>query len=386
MSQFVYIAVDKLGAKRKGALEANTLQEAKERIRSQGWTLLEISLKGFKGNKLSTEELLPFTLQMGELLSAGLPLYEALQSMKQERTASKSLPIIETLIDEIKKGNSLSQALSKFPETFDARYRSLVASGEAVGALDKVFVRIRELLEKELKIKQELVSALTYPMILTVFSVIVVAVLLLFVVPSVEDMFEGRPPQGLTAFVFGTSHLLRDHPFVLISSFVGLGSGLWIWRKKLKPYLFAAPVVGTLLTRGALGRFCRTLGTLLGGGLPLTEALDLSVSVLNHPRLEEVISKSREKIFEGRRLSHEWRRSGFFPSLILQLVAMGEETGNLGGAFLKGADLLDREVEKRSQQLLSMLQPVILILLGGVIGLVMISILLPMSEMTQLQP
>ncbi len=386
MSQFLYVAVDKLGAKRKGALEANNLLEAKERIRSQGWTLLDISLKGFKGKRLSKEELLPFTLQMGELIAAGLPLYEALQSMKQERGSSKSLPIIETLLDEIKRGNSLSQALSKFPDTFDGRYRSLVASGEAVGSLDKVFARIRSLLEKELKMRQELVSALTYPMILTFFSLIVVSVLLLFVVPSVEDMFQGKEPKGLTAVVFGTSHLVRDYPFTILFSLSSVVSAAWIWRKNLKPYFFASPVVGTLLTRGALGRFCRTLGTLLEGGLPLTEALDLSKAVLNHPRLEEVIGKSREKILEGRRLSHEWRRSGFFPPLILQLVAMGEETGNLGGAFLKGADLLDTEVEKRSQQLLSMLQPVILILLGGVIGLVMVSILLPMSEMTQFQP
>jgi len=386
MSQFAYVAVDKLGTKRKGALEANTLLEAKERIRSQGWTLLEISLKGFRGKKLSRDELLPFTLQMGELLAAGLPLYEALQSMKQERGASKSLPIIETLLDEIKKGNALSQAMGKFPETFDARYRSLIASGEAVGSLDKVFFRIKTLIEKELKIKQELVSALTYPIILTFFSIIVVSVLLLFVVPSVEDMFQGRSPTGITAFVFGASHLVRDYPFALLFSFSAIAGAAFIWRKHLKPLLFSTPLVGTLLTRGALGRFCRALGTLLEGGLPLTEALDLSAAVLNHPKLEEVVNKSKGKILEGQRLSYEWRRSGLFPSLILQLVAMGEETGNLGGAFIKGADLLDTEVEKRSQQLLSMLQPVILILLGGVIGLVMISILLPMSEMTQFQP
>ena len=383
--QYVYVAVDKAGGKRKGVLEAADLPQAKERIRSQGLTLLEVSPKGFKGISLSKDDLLPFTLQLAELIGAGLPLYEALQTMRQEMGAPKSLPILEVLSDEIKKGNPLSQALARFPETFDARYRSLVAAGESVGALDQVFLRIKNLLEKELKMKRELVSALTYPMILTIFSIIVVAVLLLFVVPSVEEMFQGKEPKGLTAIVFGSSHLLRDHPILLLGGIFLMGFAGWFWRSSLRPFLYKLPLVGTLLTRGALGRFSRTIGTLLEGGLPLTEALSLSSAVLNHPPLEEVVLRSKEKILEGRRLSLEWKRSALFPPLVLQLVSMGEETGNLGGAFMKVADLLDGEVEKRSAQLLSLVQPLILILLGGVIGLVMVSILLPMSEMAQMQ-
>jgi general secretion pathway protein F/type IV pilus assembly protein PilC len=386
MSQFLYVAVDKAGAKRKGIIDSSGLAEAKERIRAQGLTLLQITPKGMKGMRLSKDDLLPFTLQLSELIGAGLPLFESLQTMRQEMGSPKTGPILETLTDEIKKGIPLSQALAKFPETFDARYRALVAAGEAVGALDKVFLRLKTLIEKELKMKRELVSALTYPMILTFFSFIVISVLLLFVVPSVEDMFEGRKMEGLSAIVFGASHILRDHTFTLFFTLFSAGGALWFWRKALQPFLFTLPVVGTLLTRGALGRFSRTLGTLLEGGLPLTEALELSSKVLNHPQLEEVVVRSKEKILEGRRLSYEWRRSKFFPPLVLQLVAMGEETGGLGGAFLKVADLLDTEVEKRSAQLLALVQPLILILLGGVIGLVMVSILLPMSEMAKFQP
>lgn len=392
MPLFEYVAYDTMGKKQNGVVEAPTEREAKEKLRAKGMMVSKIGVKtkGSSKQNLTGENLLAFTLQLSQLVNAGVPLYESLVAIEDQSQREPYHRVLMSLCDQIKAGSSLSDAMRAYPESFDKLYCAMVSAGEASGALGLVLERLTQLLTRQMRLKREITTALTYPMILGCFCLLVIALLLGFVVPSIEGIFEGRQLNGFTAFVLGVSHIFRTYWYIYIPVIIGLIIGavyklrtpegrIWIERISLK-----IPLIRTLAVQAAIARFSRTMATLQQGGLTMIDSLRLSTGVMRNVVLEEEMKAAEGKIIEGSSLSAQLKRSNYIPSLVARMLAVGEETGNAVIMFNKIADMYEDAVEKTISRVMALVQPVILIVMGGIIGLVMIAILLPLTEVANL--
>ncbi len=388
MPLFSYTAYDPNGKKSSGLVEAGNLAEAKTKLREQKLMVSELStqVKISRKENLDPATLTAITYQLAELVKAGIPLYQSLVTIEEQYKQEPFHRILLSLVDQVKSGNSLSDAMSAFPESFDTLYVSMVRAGENSGALGLVLTRLVHFLQKQEKLKKEIVTAMIYPAILALFSLIVVGLLLGFVVPSIEGIFAGRELNSFTQFVITTSEIFRGYWWIwgpaLLFSALGLTWFLQspLRRAKLIPFWMKIPPLRKTLVQAALARFTRTFSTLLQGGAPLVDALQLSASVTKNPEIEALIQDAAEKIIEGSSLSKELKKSPLLPPIVSRMISVGEETGSLPQILGSIADMYEEEVEKTLSRLTALAQPVILIVMGGVIGLIMTAILVPISS------
>lgn len=392
MPLFHYQAIDSKGKKVKGFLEAFNEPDAKLKLKEQGIFLTSLSTKSALLSKqnLKGEDLVNFTTLLSQLVSSGIPLYESLLAIEEQFRGARFHRILLSLSDQVKGGCRLSQAMATFPESFDKLYVSMVAAGESAGALDIVLDKLTILLDKKMKLKKEISTALIYPLILALFAFTVIGVLLGFVIPSIEGIFEGRTLNGYTQFVINLSHFARKWWWLYLPLFAGVAAFL-VWklrspatRQHLLRYLIRLPLIGKILIESAISRFCRTMATLQLGGLSMIDSLRLSRETLNNPTLEEEIAKAEARIIEGSHLSHELIRSRLIPPLVPRMLAIGEETGHLSTMLNKVADIYEDELDKTLKQALALMQPVILIGMGVIVGLVLVAILLPLTDLSGL--
>jgi len=394
MGLFYYRYIDPKGKKKSGTIDAEGMTEAKEKLRSQKILILSLEEKG-DGNKkflfrrkvqIAGEHLITFTTQLSQLLIAGMPLYESLLSLEEQYRHESFHSIILFLCEQIKKGTSLSQAMRQFPESFSQLYCSMIAAGESVGALDTTLEKLASLLAKQRRLKKQLTTALIYPILLFLFSFVVCFLLLTFVIPSLETLFEERPVNRFTKLVIGVSHFLTHQWTFYLPTLVGGVGGLFylLTSKKgsrwVQRCLLRLPLLKTLITQAAMARFSRTMGTLLQGGVSILQALQISRKVIHNPFLEEVIELAEGKIVEGSLLSKELKKSSLIPTLIPRMLAIGEEGGSAPLMFQKIAELYEDEVEKTLNRVTALAQPVVLVFMGGVVGLIMLAVLLPLTD------
>jgi general secretion pathway protein F len=392
---FQYRYIDLKGKKKGGVIEAEGIADAKEKLRSQkilvtsleqkaAKTLNQLWLK--KDVKIKEQHLITFTTQLAALLIAGMPLYESLVCLEEQYRIEAFHPIILSLCDQIKKGASLSAAMSRFPTTFNKLYCALIAAGESVGALHTTLEKLAALLLKQCKLKKQLTTAMIYPALLFGFSLLVCTLLLTFVIPSLETLFEDRPVNRFTSFVIGVSWFMtHGWPFYLPCLFFligGLGYLFYSPRAKrwIQGILLRLPLLKSLLIQSAMARFSRTMGTLLQGGVPIVQALQISRKTVHNLLLEEVIEGAEHKIIEGSFLSEELKKSPLMPALVPRMLAIGEEGGSVPQMFEKIADLYEEEVEKNLTRVTALAQPVILVIMGAVVGLIMLAVLLPLTD------
>ena len=395
MVLFHYRYIDQKGKKKSGMIDAEGITDAKEKLRSQKTLVLSLEERKKGGTKrlfqrkkdqLSGEYLITYTTQLSQLLIAGMPLYESLLSLEEQYRDEPFHPIILSLCDQIKKGSPLSEAMGRFPNTFNRLYCSMIAAGESVGALDTTLEKLALLLAKQRKLKKQLTTAMIYPLVLFLFSGVVCFALLTFVIPSLETLFEDRPVNRFTKLVMMLSHFLT-HGWAFYLPALGAlitGGGYLFYSSKgkraIQRLLLRTPVLKTLIIQAAMARFSRTMGTLLQGGVSIIQALQISRRTMHNPFLEQVVEKAEEKIIEGSLLSRELKKSPFIPALVPRMLAIGEEGGNAALMFQKIADLYEDEVEKTLTRVTALAQPVILVLMGGVVGLIMLAVLLPLTD------
>jgi general secretion pathway protein F len=392
MPLYQYEALDPKGKRKKGLIEAQGEKEAKDKLREMGIMVIKVSVK--KGStsrqNLKGENLMTFTLQLSQLLGAGVPLYQSLLAIEEQSRQEPYHRIILSLCEQIKAGASLSQAMSAYPDSFNKLYCSMITAGEAVGALNIVLEKLATLLSKQIKLKSEIITAMVYPGILACFSLLIIIMLLGFVVPSIEGIFAERKLNGFTAFVLSVSHFFRDYWWIYIPLFAALvaylvykirtpAGRLWIERNFLK-----IPLIRTLMIQTAVARFCRTMGTLLTGGLPLIEALQISREVMRNVVLEEEVKLAETRIIEGSSLGKELSRAQWFPRTVAQMLSVGEEAGSSVIMFNRIADMYEGELEKTLSRVMALAQPVILIFMGAIIGTVLLAILLPLTDVSSL--
>jgi general secretion pathway protein F/type IV pilus assembly protein PilC len=390
MPIFQYQYVDTLGKRRSGIVEAQGEREAKDKLREQGLLVTQLTSKMRISGKqnLKGDHLMAFTVQLSQLVNAGIPLYESLVAIEEQSRGESYHRIVLSLCEQIKMGISLSNAMNAYPESFDKLYSSMVSAGEAVGALGPVLEKLTQLLARQMKLKKQITTALIYPAILGSFSLVIIGALLGFVVPSLEGIFAGRKLNAFTDTIISLSHLFRAYWWLYIPLLIGgLIWSTWklrspsgrLWKERM---LLKLPLFKNLTVQTAVARFCRTMSTLLEGGLSMIDSLRISRGVMRNVVLEKEIQVAEVKIIEGHSLSQELGRSAYIPTLVSRMLAVGEESGTTAVMLSKIAEIYEQELEKTLDRVMALSQPVILIVMGMVIGAVLLAILLPLTDVS----
>lgn len=392
MPLYHYKAIGRDGKSKSGYIDAHSEVEARGLLREQGVMLKTLSTKtsSWSSQDLKGDRLMTFTIQLAQLVSARVPLYQSLATLEEQYRHDPTHRVFLGLCDQIKAGTSLSEAMKSFPQSFDNLYCSMVAAGEAVGSLDVVLNRLSHLLSKQAKLKRQISTAMIYPSILASFSLLIIGLLLGFVVPSIEGIFMDRKLNGFTQFILSVSHIAQDYWWLYIPLIVG-GTAYGIFKLRsekgkiwLQRNVLKLPIVGKLAIEAAVARFCRTMGTLQQGGLPIMESLRTARKVMNNVVLEEDIKRAENRIIEGSSLSSEIARSSWFPIMVSRMLAVGEDTGSSVTMLNKLADMYEEDMEKNLDKVIALAQPIILILMGTVIGAILLAILLPLTDISSL--
>lgn len=390
MPLFQYQALSEKGKKIEGTIDADHLLEAKHKLLKLQIAVLKIDPLSEKQKKilLSKTDLLNLTREITRLLQAGLPLFETLSALEEKYRGQKGHRLLLDLCDQVRSGRSFSQSLASHPECFDLLYSSMIANAEKTGKLTYALSELAELLTKQLKVRKQLLAALLYPALLSGFCLVVLASLLFFVIPSLSELFDGRNLHPFTRVVFAASQLACNLKSVLLLFFL-LSSGLVLGtifspkvREKIGSRFYSFPVIKNLLAKIAFVRFCRASATLLEGGLPLIQAFEQARKVMRHPLLEKIVASAEEQISQGSAIHEPFQNQPFVPPLIPRMLGIAEEGGKLPFMMQQIAEIYEEDLERTLTHFATVAQPVLLLILGGVIGFVLLSVLLPLTDVS----
>ncbi|SCC90649.1 Type IV pilus assembly protein TapC [Chlamydiales bacterium SCGC AG-110-P3] len=390
MSLFNYNAFNNTGQRVKGTIEAGSEKEAKSRLRERGLMLSGLSPATLKGRRsaLHGDVLATFTVLLAQLIDAGVPLYDSLVALEEQYRGEKFHSTLTSLCDAIKEGHSLSEAMAQHPDSFDALYCSMVEAGETSGALAMVLERLTKHLESQQKMRRQISTAMVYPAVLGGFSFVVVGLLLLFVVPSIEAVFEGRELNAYTRVVLSVSHFAQDTWWWLLPLFGAAMTYLVIRLRQpsgqqwMQGFVLKLPILGQLAVQASVARLCRTLASMLTGGVSLVDSLRIASGVMKNVVLEAEVNHATERVIQGSSLSRELGRSRWIPSMVARMVSIGEESGTSSIMFNKIADIYEGQLDKTLQRVMALAQPVILIVMGIVVGSILLAILLPLTDVS----
>jgi type IV pilus assembly protein PilC len=395
MPTFAYEGRTADGQTKKGKIDAVDANAARNQLKRQNINPTSVSeAKGgieisFFKPKVTTRDLVIFTRQFATMIDSGLPLVQCLDIQSKQAENETFRGELAVIKDSVESGSTFADALKRFPGTFDELYQNMVAAGEVGGILDTILNRLAVYLEKAETLKRQIKGALMYPIITIVVAGVVVSVLLLFVVPSFEEMFAdmGAGLPALTQMVIDMSKWMQANWWI-----VGLGIFGTIWGLRtfyktekgnviLDGVMLKLPVFGDLLTKVAVARFCRTLGTMLSAGVSILEALDICGRTSGNKVIEGAIGKVRQGISEGRNISEPLAEAKVFPDMVVQMISVGEATGALDVMLNKVADFYEDEVDQAVEAMTSLLEPLIMVFLGIVIGGLVIAMYLPIFTM-----
>jgi type IV pilus assembly protein PilC len=397
MPVYVWQGQDRRGTLQKGEMEAvddaavglqlRRLQIKPSKIKKKPKDLFEnVSLLQ---PKVRTADVVVFARQFSTMINAGLPLIQCLdilQAQQENKTFKKMLKHIK---ETVEGGATLADALAKYPNVFDDLFVNMVAAGETGGILDAILNRLSEYMEKAMKLKKKVKSAMTYPIIVLCIAVLVIGVIMVFVIPVFEKMFAdfGGALPAPTQIVVNASRFIRDNILYMVGAvvvFVFLFKRYYNSEKGravVDNYLLKLPVFGLLLRKVAVAKFTRTLGTMVSSGVPILDALGITAKTSGNKTVESAIYKVRSAISEGRTMADPLAESGVFPSMVCQMVAVGESTGALDAMLSKIADYYDDEVDAAVDSLTSMIEPFMMVFLGVTIGGLVVSMYLPIFKM-----
>ncbi len=389
MATFIYKAISTNGKRSRGLIDAHSLAEAKEKVKTQGILLLDIQETKAKSPSTSSqfdfEALVLFTTQLSQLIQAQVPLHESLIALEEQARGEKYHGIIEALTDRIKRGQSFSKSLGEFPDSFPPLFRAAVQAGESAGALGMCLEKIALFYQKSNRVRKQLVSALIYPVTLFVLLIVAFSILMGFVIPALEGLFEGKALPPFTSLILSLSHFFTTTWPILLCALLGSGVAFYFWlkrngMKRIEKQLMKLPIIGSFIIHSSLGRFATTLSMLLSGGIPLAQAIDLAKEALYNKTLEESISSARDKMIEGSRFSTEIGSIKQIPPLFSRMFRIGEETGRLDPILEEVGKMYEEEADRLLNRTLSLLQPALLLIMGVMVGSTLLAILLPLSD------
>lgn len=353
----------------------------------------EINL--FKHKKVKREQLAVFTQQLSVMVGAGVPLLRALNALYTNQPANAPLkPILNSVVEDVKAGQPLSQALSKFPKVFDDIYVNMVRAGETAGILDDILKRLATRQENSAYVRKRIISAMSYPMVLIAITIIAFFGLMIFVMPRIgkiiHDLSGGTgtlPP--ITLAMLAISDFFVKYWFIIIGAIVGISFFL-VWythtpkgRYNFHSVLVRTPLIKTLVIKLAVANFARTFSALIDAGVAVLEALDVTSHAVGNAVYEKALQDAAEKVKNGQSLSAVIEQDSLFPPIVAQMLSVGEETGQTGKVLVKVADFYEEEVDTAVNSLSSILEPVMIVIMGAVVGLIAASVMLPIAQLSQ---
>jgi type IV pilus assembly protein PilC len=402
MSTFAYVGRNRQGAVKKGELTAKTRDEAVEQLRKQQVVVTSLEEKSGMGGKfkfslgsgLTDKDLVVFTRQFGTMINAGLPLIQCLDILS---TQSENKVLRETVGDvknSVEAGSTFSDALKRHPKVFDDLYVNMIHAGEVGGLLDTILTRLAKHIEKAMKLKGQIKSAMVYPTAIVGVAVVIISVLMVWVIPVFAQMFTemsggkvGLP--GPTQIVINVSNFFQSYWYAMGGAMVATIVAIKRYyatvngRVVIDRLLLKVPVVGDLIRKASVAKFTRTLGTLITSGVPLLEGLSICAKTSGNKVIEEALMNARVSISGGKTISEPLAKCNVFPKMVTHMIAVGESTGALDAMLGKIADFYEDEVDQAVETLTSLLEPIMMVVLGTIIGFIVIAMYLPIFTMAQ---
>ncbi len=408
MPIFEYRAVDSQNKQRKGIIDADSPRDARIKLRTESLFVTDLvesakkrkrsmAFRGITGvdfpNKSRNEQIAQVTRQMASLLQAGIPLAEALRMVIEQAPDKKVEATFRDIRERVTQGMALGDAVMQHPAYFTDLYSNMVKAGESAGALDKVMQRLSQFLQAQSRLKNKVGAALMYPMVMIIVGIVVVTILMILVVPRVTQLIVARGEQLPlpTEILIGLSRFLTANWLFLMlgllaltiafQSIINSEKGGLLWdRFKLR-----VPVFGDLMRKQAVARFSTTLATLLRSGVPALQAIDVTKNVLDNRVLKNALTTVHDHILEGTDISTPMKLTGVFPPMVCYMVGVGEQAGNLEEMLERVADSYDEEVDLATSKLTSLLEPLIIVALAGVVAMIVVAIVLPLLQLNKVR-
>ncbi|RTZ93867.1 MAG: type II secretion system F family protein [Deltaproteobacteria bacterium] len=383
------------GGTQSGTIEAINETVVRSQLRQQRIIPTKIKKLSERKNivlfkpKVKAKTLAIFTRQLATMIDAGLPLVQSLDILADQEENVTFKEILSQVKDDVESGMTFAAALKKHPKAFNDLYTNMVVAGEEAGTLDIILNRLATFIEKAEALRRKIKSAMMYPMIVTFVAVVVVGILMVFVIPTFEKMFReaGQQLPGLTQLVVDISKFIRSHILIVIGIVIALIIAIRYIRKTDKgkkaidKMLLSLPIFGILLRKVAVARFTRTLSTLMQSGVPILDGLQLVAKTSGNKVIEDAVMEARENISSGENIAEPLERSKVFPPMVTRMISVGENTGALDQMLNKIADFYEDEVDTAVAGLTSMLEPLMIVFLGGVVGTIVIAMYLPIFNM-----
>ena len=401
LSKFDYQVRDKGGNLKSGQLEADSQQAVASKLASMGYApvkieevkesglQMEIKIPGLS-DRVKLKDLAIFSRQFATMINSGLSLIRSLSILAEQTENKKLCEVIADVRGKVEAGSDLSSAMAEHPKVFPKLFIAMVRAGEAAGMLDQVLLRVAEMFEKDVKLRAKVKSAMTYPVIVLVMAVLLTAVMLIFIVPVFEQMFIdlGGDLPLLTQMLVNASEFLASWYGML--TFVGVPVALWFGYKRIRDsekgryaidaLKLKAPVFGPLFHKIALTRFARNLGTLMKAGVPILQALEITAETVNNGPIAHAVGDVQDSVRQGESINAPLSQHEIFPPMVVQMIAVGEETGNVDGMLEKISDFYDTEIEQTTEQLTAMMEPLMIGVIGGIVGGMVIALYMPMFQ------
>ncbi len=411
MPTFQYEAMDHSGKEVKDTIDAATQEEAQQLIRQKGFFVTKISERAAKAakkgktatkkaggrkkkrsftiGKISNKQLCTFTRQLSTLQDAGLPILRSLKILEGQCKPGVLKNSLGDVVEDIESGSTLSEAFAKHPKAFDRLYCNMIKAGEAGGALEAILQRLADFKEKSQTLKRRIKGAMVYPIVVILVACCIVGFILYFIIPKFEEIFKdfGVDLPGMTVFLIEASHFLIQRFWIVILApilfwiFVKL-----LYRNKTGAYIcdrikLMIPVMGQILEKSTVARTMRTLGTLVQSGVPILEALNIVRDTAGNAVFERAFTRIYDSIREGETIAQPLREARIVDDIVVNMIDVGEETGDLDTMLNKIADNYDEEVEVLVESLVSLLEPIMIVVLGGIIGFIVIALFLPLIQL-----
>jgi type IV pilus assembly protein PilC len=415
MPTFQYEAMNAAGQEVKAEIDANTHDDAVARIRSQGYFPTKVREKSAKKGKaqptaggppkkksmnmqisfggVSAKTVTQFTRQLSTLQDAGLPILRSLKVLEQQQKPGLLKTILEQVGTDVEAGSTLSEGMSRHPKAFDRLYVNMVQAGETGGVLDVILQRLAEFMEKAQRLKRRVIGAMIYPIVVIMFSALIVTGIMIFVVPKFRDIFSDFKtslPKPTEILLSLSDWIAQDYgwvviiltPFVIVITFK-LIAKTKPGRSAIDRIVLKLPVFGQILSKTAVARFTRTLGTLLSAGVPILDAITITKDTCGNMVFERALQKVHDAIREGESFAAPLRQAKVCDSIVTNMIDVGEETGDLDKMLMKIADNYDEEVDVLIGSLVSLLEPIMVVSLGLIVGSIVISLFLPLVKLIQ---
>ncbi len=406
MPVYEYKGLNAAGKSVKGILDAESKAALRTQLQSKGVFVTDVfEGKGGKATKgssdvdikkmlefVSLRDIALFTRQLATLLKAGIPLVEALTALTDQNEKDELKRALSDIRQRVNEGSSLAKALEAHPKMFSDLYVNMVKAGETAGNLDVVLTRLTEFIEAQIELRSKIIGAMIYPIIMLVIGVGIMALLFMFVIPKITQIFkdQGAALPLLTRALIGFSELMANWWFIIIPAVIGGAIAFWRWKgsaegkPKWDRFVLKVPFVNNLVRMIAIARFARTLGTLLSSGVPLLQAMAIVKDILGNTRLIEVVEDARVNIREGESIAQPLKRSGEFPPLVTHMIAVGERSGQLEEMLENVAISYRQQVDAQIQALTTLLEPLMIVIMGIGAAIIVFAIMMPILQLNQM--